>query len=223
VKTDVVIGELLAEVDRTVGLAQTLVIFTTDHAVGPLPETAQAWKLPGGRFSGKTVDSAIQSALDARFGKAAWLLATGQAVYLNHDVIATRGLDGALVRRVAADAAAAVPHVARVFTREQLIGGAVPADRVSQRVARSYHARRSGDIEVVLEPYWVRPATDATHGSPYGYDAHIPLVLMGPGIVAGTYRAHVSLNDVAPTLAALLQTATPSGSSGRVLVEALAK
>lgn len=223
VKTDAVIGELLAEVDRVVGLAQTLVVFTTDHGVGPLPETAQAWKLPGGRFPGKTADAAIQSALDARFGQAAWLLATGNSVYLNHEVIAARQLDGALVRRVAADAAAEVPHVARVYTREELLGGAVPGDRVSERVARSYHARRSGDLEIVLEPYWIRAATGATHGSPYEYDAHIPLVLMGPGIVAGTYRAHVSLNDVAPTLAALLQTETPSGSSGRVLVEALAK
>lgn len=222
VKTDAAIGDLLAEVDRLVGLANTLVVFTTDHGVAPLPEVAQAWKMPGGRFSGAALDAAIQGALDDRFGKAKWLLASGASVYLDHAVIEARRLDAALVRRVAADAARRVSHVARVYTREDLLGG-LADDRVSQRVARSYHAGRSGDIEIVLEPYWIRNASGTTHGSPYGYDAHIPLILMGPGVAAGTYHARAAMNDVAPTLAALLRTETPAGSSGRVLVEALTK
>ena len=61
----------------------------------------------------------------------------------------------------------------------------------------------------------------ATHGTPYGYDAHIPLILMGPGIAPGTYREHVALNDLAPTLAAILGVEPPSGAQGRVLTEAL--
>ena len=222
VKTDAVIGALLADVDRLVGLDHTLVIFTTDHGVAPLPEAAQAWKLPGGRFASAAMNEAIQHALDTRFGKASWVLASGSSVYLDHALVAARNLDPAEVRRVAAAAAATVPHVARVYTREDLIGGAVPGDRVSQRVARSYHAVRSGDLEVVLEPFWIRGATGTTHGSPYEYDAHIPLILMGPGVTPGRYHRHAALNDVAPTLAVLLRVATPSGSSGRVLAEALA-
>lgn len=222
-KTDATIAALFAEVDRVVGLAQTLVIFTTDHGVAPLPETASGWRLPGGRFPGATQNDAIQQALEARFGKGAWLLSSGSSVYLDHTLIASKRLDPALVRRVAADAAAAVPHVARVYTREELLGGAVPGDRVSQRVARNYHATRSGDLEIVLEPYWIRGASGSTHGSPYNYDSHIPLILMGPGVTPGTYHQHVALNDVAPTLSALLRVETPSGSSGRVLVEALAR
>jgi predicted AlkP superfamily pyrophosphatase or phosphodiesterase len=221
--TDVAIASLFAEVDRVVGLAHTLVVFTTDHGVAPLPETASGWRMPGGRFAGATVNDAMQQALEARFGKGAWLLASGSSVYLDHALIASKRLDPAVVRRVAADAAAAVPNVARVFTREELLGGAVPGDRISQRVARSYHATRSGDLEIVLEPYWIRGATGSTHGSPYNYDSHIPLVLMGPGVQPGTYHQHAALNDVAPTLSALLGIETPSGSSGRVLVEVLTR
>ena len=50
---------------------------------------------------------------------------------------------------------------------------------------------------------------------------HIPLVLRGPRIKPGTYAGHVALNDLAPTLAALLEVEPPAGSSGRVLTEAL--
>lgn len=67
-----------------------------------------------------------------------------------------------------------------------MLAGGLPDDRISQRAARSYHARRSGDIEVILELYWMRASTDTTQGSPRGYDAHIPLILMGPGPVGGT-------------------------------------
>jgi hypothetical protein len=45
---------------------------------------------------------------------------------------------------------------------------------------------------------------------------------MGPRIKAGTYSDHVALNDLAPTITTILGIDPPSGSSGRVLTEALA-
>ena len=54
---------------------------------------------------------------------------------------------------------------------------------------------------------------------PYNYDNHVPVLFLGPGIKAGTYRGAIAVNDIAPTLAALLGTNEPSGSMGRVLTE----
>jgi arylsulfatase A-like enzyme len=125
------------------------------------------------------------------------------------------------VRRVAAVAAQSAPHVARVYTREQLLSGEVAPDTIGRRILRSYNLVRSGDLEIVLEPYWMRAATGTTHGTPYPYDAHIPLVFMGPGIRPGRYDATAALNDLAPTVATLLAIETPSGSQGRVLNEIL--
>jgi hypothetical protein len=42
---------------------------------------------------------------------------------------------------------------------------------------------------------------------------------MGPGIKAGRYARPVALNDVAPSLATILDIETPSGSVGRPLSE----
>jgi hypothetical protein len=94
-------------------------------------------------------------------------------------VVREKKLDLAEVERIAAQAIANAPHVARVYTREQLLLGEVSGDRFSERVVRSYNARRSGDLEVLLEPYWVRSATGANHGAPFSYDSHIPLIFMG--------------------------------------------
>jgi arylsulfatase A-like enzyme len=46
-------------------------------------------------------------------------------------------------------------------------------------------------------------------------------MFFGPGIKPGTYRGTIAVNDIAPTLAALLGTTEPSGSIGRVLTELL--
>jgi hypothetical protein len=222
VRTDRAIGQLLARVDKAVGLQHTIVALTADHGVAPIPEALHERSLPGGRLTNKDLFDPIQQALTARFGEGKWILATaGSSPYLNYELIAKLQLDPVEVRRAAATAAAAVPHVTRVYTRDQLLRGEVANDRIGSRVLRGFNAQRSGDLEIIFEPYWMRQAQGTTHGTPYNYDAHIPLILMGRYIKAGTYSAHTALNDLAPTLATILNVEIPAGSSGRVLTEAL--
>jgi arylsulfatase A-like enzyme len=201
-------------------MQHVLVVLTADHGVMPLPEELQRQKMPGGRASSSALFNPIREALSARFGPGEWIEGTaGTSPYFNLRLIREKGLERAEVERVAAEAAAGIPHVAHVYTRTQLLLGQTPGDLISRRVAASFHARRSGDLEIVLDPYWIRSGSGTTHGSPYSYDSHIPLVFMGPGIEAGRYVRPVALNDLAPTLATLLEIETPAGSEGRPLHE----
>jgi predicted AlkP superfamily pyrophosphatase or phosphodiesterase len=63
----------------------------------------------------------------------------------------------------------------------------------------------------------------ATHGSPYSYDTHVPLIIMGHGVAAGRYAQPATPADIAPTLASILRVQVPSNSVGRVLLEGLSK
>ncbi|WP_157898800.1 alkaline phosphatase family protein [Luteitalea pratensis] len=222
-QTDRQLQTLLDEVERRVGLRQTLIAFTADHGVAPRPEAATALRIPGGRFPATVVSDAIESALVAKYGAGPWIEKAPSLanIYLDVALIDGKGLDRAEVRRVAAEAVSRVPHVARVYTRDAILSGAVPRETISERITRGYHRDRSGDLHVLLEPHWIAGGANATHGTPYGYDAHIPLILMGPGIVPGRYRDHVALQDLAQTLAAVLEVEPPSGAQGRVLAEAL--
>jgi hypothetical protein len=58
-----------------------------------------------------------------------------------------------------------------------------------------------------------------THGSPYLYDRHLPLIIVGPGVQPGTWDDPVSVADVAPTLARLAGIPFPDGLDGHPLIE----
>lgn len=224
VRTDRQLADFFAMLDAKVGLARTLIVLTADHGVAPVPEVQQERRLPGGRISTTTLYPVITAALEARFGPGAWLLATaGSSPYLNHALIAEKQLDPAVVRSVAAEAARRTPHVVRVYTRDELARGEVAGDVIGRRVLRGFNAQRSGDLEIIFEPFWMRAENGTTHGTPYSYDAHIPLVFMGPGVTPGRYPQHVALNDLAPTVAAMIGVAAPSSADGRVLAEMLAR
>lgn len=220
IRTDRLLGKLFAFADAQVGAGNTLIVITADHGVAPVPEVNQARKMPGGRLDNRAFAQAVNDALTRRFGPGKWITSGGvSAAYLNLDLIAKLKADPAEVERVAAQAIAGQEHIARVFTRHDLETGRVQQDAIGRAMTLQFFAPRSGDIFTIPEPYYMFDASGTTHGTPYDYDTHVPLMLLGPGIKPGIYTRNVSINDVAPTLATILGVETPSGSVGRVLTE----
>jgi predicted AlkP superfamily pyrophosphatase or phosphodiesterase len=220
VRTDQVLGKLFQFLDAKVGMANVLVVMTADHGVSPVPEVNQARKMPGGRMPPRIVRDTVQAALANKYGEGNWISSPSEhSLYLNLELIREKKLDRAEVNQAAADAAMGIAHVARVFTREQLMHGAVLEDQISRRVMNGFYERRGADVYLLLEPYWMFSAHGTTHGTTYSYDAHVPVIFMGPGIQAGRFDETIAVNDIAPTLATLLGIETPSGSVGRVLRE----
>ena len=222
IQTDRAIGRLLAAVDRRVGLENVIVAFTADHGVAPMPEYMRGNRMPGGRTPAKAIRDAVQQALIERYGPGQWVVGySGPAPYLNRELIREKKLSYEEVQNVAAEAARALPQLFRVYTRSQLMHGLVLDDQVDRRVRNGFHAERSSDLFIVAEPYWLFESAGTSHGTPWNYDAHVPVILMGPGIKPGRYHRRAAVNDIAPTLATILNVEVPSGSAGRVLDEAL--
>ena len=121
--------------------------------------------------------------------------------------------------RFAAEVARGIPHIARVYTRDELLAGegAASGDFVGRAAQLGFYGPRSSDLVLIPEPYFMFYASGTTHAAPFSYDNHVPLIFYGPGIRAGRYYQPVTVNDVAPTLAAILEVETPSGAAGRVL------
>jgi len=219
IQTDRAIGKLFSFLDAAVGMGNVLVILTADHGVAPVPEVNAARRMPGGRMPQGVVRKAVEGALAAKYGEGKWILSPGEtAFYFDRESIRQKKLDAADVERTAADAARGVAHVFRVYTREMLLSGAVDL-QVGRRVMNGFYAPRGPDLYVLLEPYWLYGSKGTTHSTTFSYDAHVPVIFMGPGIKAGRFNEAISVNDIAPTLATYLDVETPSGSVGRCLGE----
>ncbi|MGA2742499.1 MAG: alkaline phosphatase family protein, partial [Bryobacteraceae bacterium] len=215
IQTDRVFGKLFSFLDAAVGMGNVLVIMTADHGVAPIPEVNAARKMPGGRMPPGVVRKAVEAALIEKYGAGQWMLnPSDTAFYFNWQAIAQKKLDEAEVERTAAEAARRIAHVFRVYTREMLLHDAVDIE-VGRRVMNGFYAPRGPDMYVLLEPYWLYGTKGTTHSTTFSYDAHVPVIFMGPGIKAGHFDQEIAVNDVAPTLATYLDIETPSGSVGR--------
>lgn len=90
--------------------------------------------------------------------------------------------------------------------------------------ARSYFPGRSGDLLLVPARGEIVTAPDVPfmHGSPWDYDARVPLVLYGSGHVApGVRETAAGHQDIGATIEALLGLPSRPGAAGRPLSEAL--
>lgn len=223
-RTDLLLDKFFKYVDSKVGLDNVLIVLTADHGVAPLPELNRQRKMPGGRFSETQMFAAIQTALTEKFGEGKWIVGNaGPIPYFNRDLVKEKNLKEGEVERVAADVVREMPNIFRVFTREQLLTGQMTDDRISQRVRNGFYPARSGDLVVIPEAYWIFEARGASHGTAFNYDTHVPVIFMGPNIVPGRYDGQVAVNDIAPTLSAILEIEIPSGAVGRVLSEMFAR
>lgn len=221
VRTDLVLGKLLAAAERAAGGREhLLVIFSSDHGVAPKPEVMEARKMGGGRADRKQFAQTVNDALTARWGPGKWLLANSEiGMWLNYDLIAEKKLTRAEVEGEAARAAATLPYIARVYTRQQFLSHAAIADTIDRYMQRGFFADCGADMWAVQKPYWLFSTEGNSHGTPYIYDSHVPLIFWGAGVREGVYPETVGISDVAPTLAALLRIATPTGSIGQILPE----
>jgi hypothetical protein len=95
-------------------------------------------------------------------------------------------------------------------------------DSVGRRFLRSYFPARGADLYILPDPYYLFVRVATHHGSVFGYDTHVPLIFLGPGIQSGSFHSSIAVNDVAPTLATILGIEIPSGSDGRILAEIFA-
>ena len=160
---------LLAQVDKTVGSSITRWSRSPRiTASRRCPEWLRERGMPGGRMTTDELFDPVQRALTDGIRRRQ--VAAGGRRFVAVSGLRTdreakaRSVGRAAGRRRRRGQGAAV---ARVYTRDQLLRGEVPNDRIGNRLIRGFNAQRSGDLEIILEPHWIRQAKGATHGTPY--------------------------------------------------------
>jgi len=220
-ETDAALAELLRQLDAKIGRGKYWLALSADHGVAPT--LAQARDPKRARIDAisldlKAVRSAIEAALNQRWGSAHWLLPSDE-IYFDRKVLSEKNVRIEDAVRTAGDAARKIPGVWGVVSR---YGTHMP-DSIIQAYQRSGSPGRRPDLNIVPLPFALPDGErgGTTHGTPYTYDSQVPLILVGAPFAPGEYYQRCSPMDLAVTLAAMLHVHVPALATGRVLTEAL--
>ena len=230
VRLDKDLGDLFTYLDTKVGRRNYVVALSSDHGVVPAPEDMKKTGADCGVLHLAELQERMEKALEPfNFAKPAIARITSSDVYFAPNVYEKVKQDP-IAMRAMTEAALAQPGVAEIFRAEELQNRPATQSPTRRALADGYFPGRSGDIFIVPKPYWLMDRTPAgrarsygtSHGAPYNYDQHVPLLFMGFGIKHGEYFDEVTPADVAPTLASLCGVILAS-RDGHVLAQALAK
>jgi len=230
VSLDKDLADLFAHLDKKVGRGNYVIALSADHGVAPVPEDMQRTGVDAGRLSLAELRDKLEKALEPfNYPKPAIARIRDSSIYFAPGIYDKLKQDRAAMQAVL-DAALALPGMAAVYRAEELEGRPVTNSPIREAMADSYFPGRSGDLFILQKPYWLLDAPPpggarsygTSHGSPYKYDQHVPVLLMGYGIQPGEYYGEVTPADIAPTLASLCGITLVS-PDGHVLVQALAR
>lgn len=216
-RLDALLGELVRDLDASIGRDAYVLALTSDHGIAPIPEYNREVETAG-RFLGRVEVPPLMKQVNAELKlkkKERPALGWSHGVELlwpDRVGEETRAAyRSALARRLREH-----PLLADAWTRDEL-AGAEDRNELAGAWRRSFHPERSSDILVQFAPGVTSYAKGSGHGTPYPYDQHVPLLIRTPASISGwtgedARRVHTV--DIAPTLARLAGFAPPEDLDG---------
>lgn len=205
IRTDRAAGRLL----RTLrARGEVSVLITADHGVAPLTERTHADGGAAFRVLPGTLAERAEAACDAALGAGDWVDAFVQPfVYLSASAQLPANRDRAVT--AVRDAFRTVDGVFATYDVRDAARLAASSDALDRAVAFGIPPTPPGEIFVVpasgsVIDEEVPAGAGTSHGSPWEYDALVPVIFAGPGIRHGETRELADQRRVAPTIAGML-------------------
>lgn len=216
------LAKFLNLLDTTVGKDNYLIFLTADHAAAHNFTFLQAHKIPAGGWETENVADELNKRLAETFGTNVKPVkdVLNYQVFLDDEAIKSAKLSRESVIKSIIEQLLENEAVAYAVDMEKAAVAAVP-EKVKQRIINGYNNKRSGDIQIIMQPNWyeiynhsIKNTQGTTHGVWHPYDSHIPLFFMGSNIPAGQTHQQVYITDIAATVCAILQIQMPNGCIG---------
>lgn len=208
--------------DRHVGKGAYTVFLTADHGGAHNAKYMQDVRIPAGSTPEQAATTGLYDFVKNKFGKDSLIRdLSNYQVYLNEHQIEKAKIDKDALKHAIVEWYKKQDGVAYVIDMEDMDDAVVP-EPIKTMVMNGYNRKRSGVIQIILNPAWYSgygPSTGTTHGSWNPYDAHLPLLWYGWGIPKGKTNRTVHMTDIAATISALLKIQMPNGCVGHVITE----
>ena len=206
IKLDKYIGDFINELDKSIGLEHIEFIFTSDHGGLPLPEFQQKKGIQAGRINPgelieayKWIEDEIMEEYDSDL-----FVRDGINYYFDLETLKKRNIPIFKLQNIVKKYLPKVIGIEKVFTKKEILEGD-STDKIIYRLQNMVHKEKSPDVISIVSPgYLFRNPHGTSHGSPYDYDTHVPLLFSKQGRKKKSYSHTVETVDIAPTIARIL-------------------
>lgn len=218
------IGGFLDYLKGRIGLQNVLLALTADHGVAPMPDYATRLRIPAYNFNGKDYGPQLNGMLSAKLGKEAGYVVSFDypKAFLSEPAFSAVKMNEADAERMVGEMMKQL-GIRGYVTKSQLAAGEVPNTIFAEQLRNSYSPLPTWYVFGFQSPFLLGYPSGTGHGSPFSYDAHVPLVFYGPAFKAGVYDQPVEPIDLAVTFSEVLGVNKPASATGHVRWEALAK
>jgi len=215
------LASLFTEVEKQLSNQEVLIYLTSDHGVVNNPQYLIDHNQPGGYFNLDELKEELNAFVLKHFKQDNLILYVSKnQVYLNEPLMKEQKLNASKIKDKLVEFLLDKTGVALAISDEKLMN--MEGNRIVSSVQRGFYSGRSGHIIFVLESGWIvglPGSTGTTHGSPYSYDTHVPLIWYGANIKQGSSSEKVAPCDIVPTLSYLLGIGSDITFTGQILRE----
>lgn len=220
IRLDRDLADLFTALDEKVGEGNYMIFLTSDHGVVDVPAQLEETGQPGGYFNTNRATQALLNYLTDKYGKENWIRGmANQQVYLDRDLIKQKEIGLKDMQEDIANFLLQFDGVLSTNTASNFMNERYE-EGLQAMYQRGFQYQRSGDVYIQLEPGWLISSsrTGTSHGSPYNYDTHVPMLMYGWGIPKGVTFKKTVVTQLAPAISGLLQIPLPSGSDAQPLI-----
>jgi len=220
-RLDETIADFLTYLDNNVGKDNYIVFLTADHAGAENANFLKDKKYAVKNVEPKEIFENLKKYSTDTFGENIISDYSNFNLFLNIPLIKSKGLDLKIIKQSFKDFLLTQEYVKNVYTEEEIVASN-GSDYYLDLIKNGYDASENGQIIILDKPgYMEYKETGTTHGTPYNYDTHIPLIFYGWNIPKGASHDRKTVTQIAPTLAQKIKVEFPNGSTTSVLTEIL--
>jgi predicted AlkP superfamily pyrophosphatase or phosphodiesterase len=220
-RLDETIADFLNYLDVNVGKDNYLLFLTADHAGAENAKFLKENKFNVKSIEPLEIEKSLKRYSIKTFGSDFILDYSNFNLFFNKKIIEDKELDFNFVKNSFRDFLLTQDFVKRVYTEEDILSNS-GSDYFLNKIANGYDNTQNGDMIILDKPGYVEyHETGTTHGTPYSFDTHIPLIFYGWNIKKGQSHAKKEVTEIAPTLAQKLKVAFPNGTKADVLLEVI--